>query len=239
MIEARADSLSLMSSERIGRASRNASRYTTKSAATYATVREMIMTNELAAGEQVNQDQLARELGLSVTPLREAFRRLESEGFVTNEPHRGVVVTALDFERLEKLFVVKVDLECLSVRLACTLASVEEKATIARLALPPEPGRPTELLSDWEANRRFHTAIFRSTGNDYLIEMLESVWVQYDRFSHVFGDVVFSDLTASSEHKQIAEAILTGDVDTADRLMRQHHLHTQSLNQSASARAIL
>lgn len=232
-------SLASMSPERNERAERFGPRYTTKSAATYAIVREMIMTNELPAGEAVNQDQLARELGLSVTPLREAFRRLESEGFVTNEPHRGVIVTTLDFERLEKLFVVKVDLECLSTRLACLLATAEQKSGIARLAVPSDTAGPSDRLTDWEANRRFHSAIFHSTGNDFLIEMLESVWVQYDRFAHVFGDVVFSDLTASSEHKQIAEAISDGDADRAEALMRQHHMHTQELTQSASARAIL
>lgn len=199
--------------------------YKTKSEAVYAVVREQIMTNELVGGETINQDQLAKSLGTSVTPIREALRRLESEGFVTNEAHHGVVVSPLDLGALGQLFSVKASLELLAAEQAAEAATPEERELILALARPAKQRGAATEVSEWYDNKRFHQAIYTASHNSYLIFFLDSLWERYDRYFNVFQTIVFYDEVAMHEHRQIAEAIGRGNVEQAKRWMEEHHLH--------------
>src|SRR4051812_45764588 len=96
----------------------NPLRYVSKADAVYAEVRRRILDGELAAGSSVNQEQFAAQLGVSTTPLREALRRLESEGFVRTVAHRDVVVAPLDRNELVALYEVREELDPLAASLA-------------------------------------------------------------------------------------------------------------------------
>jgi DNA-binding GntR family transcriptional regulator len=199
--------------------------YKTKSEAVYLLLREQIMLGRLAAGELLNQDQLAKSLGTSVTPIREALRRLESDGFVSNEAHRGVVVAPLDLAELQHLFRVKVSLELLAVEQAAERATTVEREQIVELSKTSEHRGAEADVSEWYANKRFHQAVYRASGNAILISILETLWERYDRYFNVFNTIVFYDDTAMSEHGEIAAAVFDGDAARAHTWMARHHLH--------------
>lgn len=92
--------------------------YRSKAYAAYVELRRRILEGHLEAGAPVNQEQLASDLGVSTTPLREALRSLETEGFVRTRTHRDVIVAPLDHEELLQLYQVRGHLDCLAVRLA-------------------------------------------------------------------------------------------------------------------------
>src|SRR5215510_12692957 len=90
-------------------------RYSTKSELVYRHVREMIVNGRVRAAEHLYLQDIANQLHVSTNPVREAFRRLESEGLVINRPHIGVTVAALDVERVEVHFMIRAALEGLAV----------------------------------------------------------------------------------------------------------------------------
>src|SRR3954465_1577962 len=83
----------------------------TKAQAVYSELRRMILNGELAPGHEVNQEGMAATLGVSITPLREALRRLEMEGLVRLKAHRTVIIPPLTREELVQLYVIRIELD--------------------------------------------------------------------------------------------------------------------------------
>src|SRR3712207_2828693 len=140
----------------------------TKSELAYARVREMVLTGELEPGSVLNQATLAREIGISTTPLREALRRLAQQGLVELDAHRDARVTPLDAEEARDLLEVRRSLDPLAASLAAerrTARDVAEmKASLDGLdALPSNPS-VEQLLG----HRRFHSAVYRASHNSML-----------------------------------------------------------------------
>ena len=104
--------------------------YISKTDLVAALIRELVITGELAPGEQLRQRDLARRFGVSQTPVREAMRRLESEGLLVCGTHRGFTVVAPDVGRVEENFRIRAALESLGASLA---ARKIDPAGLARL----------------------------------------------------------------------------------------------------------
>jgi DNA-binding GntR family transcriptional regulator len=197
--------------------------YLTKSEATYVELRRRIVDGDLAPMEHLNQEELARALGVSTTPLREALRRLESEGLVITTAHRDVVVAPLDLAALPDLYDTKVELECYAVRLAADRHTpADERAMTAALGT---------LLADdatdddiWQANRAVHESMFRASHNAIAVELLETVWDRFERYRRFLRDVIL-DPAVEGEHEEIVAAILARDGQRASDLMRTHSAH--------------
>src|SRR4051794_40409063 len=156
--------------------------YATKSDFAYTRVRELILSGELEPGAVIHQALLAKEIGISTTPLREALRRLKQQGLVELDAHRDARVTQLDAEEARDLLEVRRSLDPLAAGLA---AERRTKADIAELraayhglgALPTEP-----TLAQLMTHRRFHSAIYRASHNALLVEMLDGLWDTADRY---------------------------------------------------------
>lgn len=191
--------------------------YRSKSHAAYHELRGRILSGELKAGAALNQEQLAAELGVSTTPLREALRSLESEGLVKSRTHRDVMVAPLDPQELVQLYDVRRHLDGLAARLAaqnCDDASREriEKATVEVSKKSKDPVA---------ANRRFHRAIYLASGNQVLIEVLEGLWNRSDRYRRLTRGIADrADVIA--EHRALANAVLSGDAGRAEKMMLAH-----------------
>jgi DNA-binding GntR family transcriptional regulator len=133
--------------------------YLSKTDMVAALIRELIITGELTAGEQLRQRDLAQRFGVSQTPVREAMRRLESEGLVIGDTHRGFTVVAGDAGPVEENFQIRAALESLGASLA---ARKIDAAGISRLedlnrrmtALAEDDPRYSEL------NREFHFTLY-------------------------------------------------------------------------------
>src|SRR5580698_10098970 len=104
--------------------------YVSKTDMVAALIRELIITGELAAGGQLRQRELAQRFGVSQTPVREAMRRLESEGLVVGDTHRGFTVVEPDDGPVEENFQIRAALESLGASLAARKIDEQGLATL-------------------------------------------------------------------------------------------------------------
>lgn len=188
-----------------------------------AELRERIYAGAYAPGAKLRQDELAEDLQVSRTPLREALRVLESEGLLVNEPGRGVRVVMADLTRFLAAYRLREMIDALAARLAAESEDAQARASVATLIEHQEaaldPWDPREYT---RTNVAFHTRIMEVGGNEYV--MAEAPIVRMT--SQVFTPVAFlafqSARTAVDQHVEIAAAIAAGDGDQAERLARGH-----------------
>lgn len=190
----------------------------TKAEAVYLETRRRILTGVLPPGLNVNQESLAADLGVSITPLREALRRLEMQGLIRLEAHRTVVIAPLTGRELDELYVIRIDLD--SSGLAASEASDADIGTISQLARQ-KPAR--EPVAQLERNRAFHRAIYASCGNGALVAYLDQLWDRTDRYPLILvKQELVGGAASRQEHIDIADAVADRDAESAARLTRDH-----------------
>lgn len=197
----------------------------TKSELAYARVRELILSGELAPGAVLNQATVARQIGVSTTPLREALRRLAQQGLVELGAHRDARVAPLDATEARDLVELRQDLDPLAAGLAAqrrTAADLAEMAdSLARLeSLPTDPS-PAQLAG----HRRFHAAVYRASHNALLVATLEGLWDKTDRYRRHALRAGRSDeevAQRAEEHRLLVEAVQDRDAAAATELMHRH-----------------
>jgi DNA-binding GntR family transcriptional regulator len=199
--------------------------YATKSDFAYRRVRELILSGQLEPGAVINQATLAREIGISTTPLREALRRLKQQGLVELDAHRDARVTPLDAEEARDLLEVRRSLDPLAASLAAERRTRQDigemRASLEGLdALPSNP-----TVEQLVAHRRFHSAVYRASHNALLVDTLDGLWDTADRYRRHGLQVERSAeerAMKAREHTLLFEAIVEGDAETAAEVMRAH-----------------
>lgn len=191
----------------------------TKSEAAYLELRERVVSGGLPPGSVHNQEALATSLGLSTTPVREALRRLESEGLIELKAHRDMVIAPLTPRELHELYAVRLQLDPYAAALAARNASGEVVGEIVRLAESPPGESGRSLLA---ANRRFHRTIYAASENHLLTQLLDSLWDRTDRYRLLLLQEKIHVAAAGREHRAIAQALQRRDADEVARLMFQH-----------------
>lgn len=208
-------------------------RFSTKAQAAYQELRERILAGTLQPGTTVSQEALAAKLGLSITPLREALRRLESEGLVKLEAHRTMTITPLTRRELEELYGIRLHLDPLAASLAAKNATEEQLEEIERLAAEVPVDSPRAQL---QANRRFHRAVYAASNNLILTEVLDRLWDRTDRYRLLVLREPIHERAARKEHQDITAALKVRKPHLVARLMRAHIRTTWRLiEQLASA----
>lgn len=198
--------------------------YAVKSDLAYLVVRDRILSGEYPPGSSFNQASLAVELGISTTPLREALRRLSSEGLVELGAHRDAMVTRLSVEEARDLLELRLALDPLAAGLAAErrtrddIAAIRDASTVT--ALPEHP-----TLEQLAQHRRFHRAIYRASHNEALIATLDSLWDKADRYRVAAlrqgrGDDEVQQKNA--EHHELMMCVIAGDAAGAVEVMRRH-----------------
>jgi DNA-binding GntR family transcriptional regulator len=198
--------------------------YSTKSEFAYSWLRDKIVSHEFAPGETLNQVLIAAELGISTTPLREALRRLKSEGLVELDAHRDARATALSPEEARDLVEIRLAVDPLAAALAAERRSKEDIAEMrASFRIDALPDHPT--AADLGAHRRFHRAIYRASHNEILISTLDGLWDKADRYRLVGIREAIEPRDRSDtadEHRQLLDAVIAGDSDAASAIMLRH-----------------
>jgi DNA-binding GntR family transcriptional regulator len=192
----------------------------TKADHAYLRIRQGILEGHFRPGESLDQEELARELGLSTTPVREAMRRLESERLVICRAHRDNIVAPLSIEMVEEVYAVRLSLDPLAASLASIQASQEDRRLILDMALGHQPG--LDLLSHLDRNRALHRAIYSASGSSVLTDILEKLWDLSDRYRLITLRDHEALVSAQAEHEAIARAVSEGRPDEAAELMREH-----------------
>lgn len=208
--------------------------FSSKGDVAYAEVRRLILTGELPAGSRVPQYELAERLSMSITPLREAIRRLSSEGLVAVESHRDVRVAAMSAEEAQQLFEVRLSLDPTAAELAA-LRRTDHDILVMREALD----RLLPVTRQWGeegllAHRNFHRALYLASHNDVLIRLLDDVWDKSDRYRRMGLELPPGDEPRTrdlNEHHQLFDLVVAGDGAAAATLMRSHI--TESLTAAA------
>jgi DNA-binding GntR family transcriptional regulator len=201
-------------------------RHVTKQQFVYGSVRDAILRCELGPGERLNIDALSRRLEVSIVPIREALRMLESEGLVLSVAHVGATVAPISRGSIVEVFTVLEGLETVSTRAAAERVQPNElrdlEALVAAMDRAFADGRPEE----WAAlNTRFHLAIGRVCRMPILEQMLQRALDHWDRTRRYFFSNVLlrrADL-AQREHHQILAQMKAGDFAGLERTIRDHN----------------
>jgi DNA-binding GntR family transcriptional regulator len=199
--------------------------FATKSEFAYLTLRNKILSGELAPGETINQATLAPAIGVSTTPLREALRRLKSEGLVELDAHRDARVTMLTAEEARDLLEMRRSLDPLAVALAAERRTKDDIRAIRTAAEGLQPLRSDPAVPHLIAHRRFHTALYLASHNDLLIGALDGLWDKADRYRRLGlvperGQAERDQKAA--EHAALLDCVVAGDAEGAAQIMRQH-----------------
>jgi DNA-binding GntR family transcriptional regulator len=191
--------------------------YVSKTDLVAALIRELIITGELAPGEQLRQRDLAQRFAVSQTPVREAMRRLESEGLLTCDTHRGFTVAAPDDGRLEENFQIRAALESLGASLA---ARKIDAGGLARLrALNDTMQKLAEDDPGYaELNREFHFTVYEYAHSPLLLSLMRLLWASLRGGPRVAR----THAESARQHDQILSALTRGDAAAASARTYEH-----------------
>jgi DNA-binding GntR family transcriptional regulator len=204
----------------------------TKAEAVYQELSARILDGSMQPGSTVRQESLAGALGVSITPLREALRRLESDGLVILEAHRTLTVAPLSTVEVRELYAVRLQLDPFAAGLAASMAS---NAVLDRIEALAERPLKTTARARLKANREFHQAIYYGSGNHTLAEMLDRLWDRTDRYRMIVVQVESEERKVEREHREIAAALRARDVTLVTNLMYAHVAETLRLVEQHAA----
>ena len=189
----------------------------------YQAISGAIARLELKPGETLTQDRLAKWLGISRTPVREALRRLEQDGLIQNVPGRGLIVTELTIKDVEDLLELLRILDTQAAYLAAqrrTPEQAEELAAIAEALLVAAEDHDVEAWS--RIDKPYHDLLLAATGNHFLRRAIEEVRRRLQRITYQVAIQPEHLLSGTREHVALAQAISDSDAHAAADTMRQH-----------------
>jgi DNA-binding GntR family transcriptional regulator len=196
--------------------------YFTKSDVVTSAIRELVITGELPAGTELRQRDLAARFNVSPTPVREALRRLESEGLVHYDVHRGARVIETDFAADEENFLIRAALERLAVELAVDRVTEQDLAEMEALnaLLAGSEGVDSAARSADELNRKLHFRVYEAARSPLLLALLRLLWHKFPPSRHVAR----STETSVRQHAEIIAALRAGDSERAQDAITSHIL---------------
>jgi DNA-binding GntR family transcriptional regulator len=174
---------------------------------------------------RLDERQLAQDLGISRTPVREAMAQLEREGFVRSVPRRGIYVVRKTKREVIEMITAWAALESMAARLITTSASDDEIAGLRAMFTTFEDGRLHAKLDEYsEVNIQFHQAIIRMSHNTVLIHLAENLFAHMRMIRRkTIGEDDRADRSIR-DHMNIIQALEARDTERAEDLVRQHAL---------------
>jgi len=184
-----------------------------------AALRERIVNGDLAPNTRINEVHLARDLGVSRTPLREALARLAQEGALRNAPRIGYFVRPLTIEEFEQIYDIRPILDPEALRLAGIPSKKridELEALNRKLAAARDPETAITLDDEW------HFSLLADCPNRVLIEMIESIILRTRRYELALMKESENVATASNDHARILAALRKGDLPAACAALKRN-----------------
>lgn len=189
-------------------------------------LRDMLLTGEIEPGQRLRLRDLEEWFGVSHIPIREALRRLESEGLVENKPQRGAVATLLSVDQLGEVYDVRRLLEPALVERAVRSATDADIETIRKvLARLEEAESERDVEAFYDAHHEFHWQILRAGASDLLEQILNQLWRTSERFIRLSVSAFPTNVRAAHEqHHKMTELFESRDGNSA-RALLEDHLH--------------
>ena len=195
-------------------------RNTSRSEYVFRALRDAIHEGRLTQGARLREEEVARWLGVSRTPVREALGRLAARGLVQEAPGRGLVVVELTKRQVIELYAMRKILEGAAARFAAQHASPSEGEMLRRLATECRDAETPAKMA--QRNRAFHQAICEAGHNLYLSQALSDLSDALALLPSTTFQEHGRGATAYAEHMRIAEAIIAHDADAAEAAGRDH-----------------
>lgn len=199
----------------------------------YSEIRELIVSGDLQPGSRVRERAISEQLGISRTPVREAVRRLSSEGLIRTEPHRGAFIEEIDLETVQEIFDIGAVLESRCARLAVRKITGPQVAQMAEyfetMADLLESGGSNLRSRYVELDKAFHGVLIDATGNRQLQALIRQV-ISLPVLVRAFRQYQFADFERSlTHHGEILAAARAGDAEWAELAMRNHILASRNM----------
>lgn len=189
----------------------------------FESLREAIINGHLEPGERMMEIQLADEMGVSRTPVREAIRKLELEGFVVMIPRKGAYVAGISLKDIADVFEIRAALESLAAALAAERITEEELEALERSLV--KVGECTEA-NDLEAlitvDTDFHDILYKASRNERLVQIVSNLREQIQRFRMTSLSQPGRMKDALEEHRKLVEALSERNIELARTLAREH-----------------
>jgi DNA-binding GntR family transcriptional regulator len=186
-------------------------------------IRDAIISGSLKAGSRVSEPELAERYGISRTPIREAFRQLESEGYLTVIPRRGAVVSEFSQKDVEDFYAIKSILEGYAARQACMKLTDKEldrlQANNDKLS---EVADHNDIKAFFKIHNDFHDMFIKAADNEKLRELITSVVTRFQRLRFMSLSLPGRMKIVVQEHGKIIEAFRRRDAETAEMLVRKN-----------------
>lgn len=191
-------------------------------------LRDAIRRGILEPGERLMEVQLAEELGISRTPVREAIRKLEQEGFVIMLPRRGTYVASMSVHDVKEIFEIRSALESLSTSLAAMRIEPDELQKLRALLTEIEGHIERKDIDKIVATDiEFHGLLYQVSRNERLVAIISNLKEQLARFRTLSMSYPGRLQETLEEHRAMVEAIAAGDVDAARDAAERHMAHAE------------
>jgi DNA-binding GntR family transcriptional regulator len=197
----------------------------TLAAAAVEGIRERILDRTYAEGEQLRQDVVAADFGVSRIPVREALRQLEAEGLVTFSPHRGAVVSSLSIAEIDELFALRSRLETILLRRAVPLLSEEDLERAEEILNEYDAAFRNRDVAAWgDLNWQFHSTLYFAARRPVTMAVVERLHLHTNRYARMQLALTRGEARAQKEHGAILAAARKGDASRASTLLSAHIL---------------
>lgn len=199
--------------------------YDTKANFVFDYLKEQILKGNYAQGENIVISRVANELDMSTIPVREALKRLQSEGLVEIIPHKGAQVTKFDQNKIREILEMRAVLEGYAARLACEKI---DSSTLRKLYdMNYKMKEVAELGADDKysnLNQQFHLLLYKATMNNFLYDAIYNLWDGSSWSKSIFAFYPNKMIESVEEHNEILDAIESKNPERAEQLTRQHKL---------------
>ncbi|MDG5787227.1 GntR family transcriptional regulator [Evansella sp. AB-P1] len=190
-------------------------------------LREAIITGQFKPGDSLKERDLSKAMGISTTPIKEAFRILEHEGLIKTLPRKGTFVSELAETNIEEIQMLRGVVEGLAARLTAAKASDEQLKELEKQIEKMETLLENEEVDDLiEENTRFHKMISDAAGNSMISRVLMNI-SSFDKAFRRRALMENKEIKAGySEHRKIFDAIKSRNPELSEQLLKQHILRT-------------
>ena len=201
-------------------------------------IERLIMTGELPVGSRINESELSQRFNTSRGPIREALRALEEAGLVRNEKNRGVFVREIAFEEADEIYELREALEeIIGRRVALAIKPDAVERLRAMLDAMRSAAQAQDVEQYAQLNLQFHEILLDTAGSKKLTETYKRLVKELHLFRMRALDSGGGLRVSADEHRDIVEAIASGDPDIAGRALRQHVAGSRARMHKALGRA--
>lgn len=190
----------------------------------YGYIKQAIVQGVYRSGDRIVERDLADQLGVSRTPIREALFRLETQGFVKTLPRRGVVVSQLTPDEVVEIFTILAALEPLAMKQAAEKTDASHRAELEQVIVEIDAAlrEQSNQNDQWTYHFKLNDVVCRAAGSPRLTEMLGGLSDYIRAFANAGYEIPGRFRQATEEHLELARAVMAGDAEKAERLTRIH-----------------